>query len=47
MPGKDHKGHFCNMKPEELPDPNQYLTSYDSDLGHCTYCLKFMFMFYV
>ena len=50
MPSKDHKGHFCtflemcNVKPEELPDPDQHLPSYDSDLGHCTYCPKFVFM---
>lgn len=50
MPSKNHNGHFCTFlemcskTPEELPNPDSHIPSYDSDLGQCTYCPKFVLL---
>ena len=44
MPSKEHKDHYytfldmCTKKPEELPNADTHLPSYDKNLGNCPHC---------
>ena len=50
MPSKEHKDHYytfldmCTKKPEELPNADTHLPSYDKNLGNCPHCPDFVFL---
>jgi hypothetical protein len=50
MPSKEHKDHYytfldmCTKKPEELPNADTHLPSYDKNLGNCPHCPDVVFL---